>query len=437
MVILRETSWQLEEAISLFFAPKPTSPYINTDASYRRKTSSDADSTGQETTNVTGDIPSWLNVSIFGPFGGPSLSSIVKFLLRTTWHITTGVASFLVSFLFPSSSPLHDFSTSFESKFGTNHPNFFSGTFRQGILEARKKQTGLVIFLHSEYSIGSDTFCRNVLSDERVIEFVNRDYIVWGTSFDTREAFEVGRFLRIRMQPHVSVVLPTGPDEMRQIGVAEGAITIDQFVSMLTSCMSKIEENRIEVLAVAEMRDFDRQIREEQDRDYLESLRKDAERETEEKAIREKILLEEEKIRRKEERNKEKESCFEVVKRGRLDGAEKWKQKMAKLEAVSLPNSSAKICLKLPNGVRLEQSFDHQEPLQSLYDWAECCEEIYSEITPKLNISIPRKFTLSLPSPCKVLDQMTATFEELGLVPNSVVLLTEVDDSDSEAESDR
>jgi FAS-associated factor 2 len=158
-------------------------------------------------------------------------------------------------------------------------------------------------------------------------------------------------------------------------------------------------------------------LRESQDREYQESLERDR-------------LVEEEREKKEQEKREEEERIF----REQQEGAQRMEKAIARREALlveleshyydpNLPHSKCcHIVVKLPDGTRIEQKFQHATSINRLYDWV---------FTKATNIDGEDCFLLATSYPSvKLSREDERDLEQAGLVPNAVLLCSIVDPDD-------
>jgi len=89
------------------------------------------------------------------------------------------------------------------------------------------------------------------------------------------------------------------------------------------------------------------------------------------------------------------------------------------------------IVLRLPRGERFERRFSAGDTLASIYDWADCCEELLQLETREgvdgpmaTSTAVPEQFQLCTTFPRRLLVEREASLVALGLCPNAVLVLS-------------
>lgn len=122
-----------------------------------------------------------------------------------------------------------------------NHPVFYQGTYAQVLNDAKQELKFLAIYLHSDNSPETISFCRNTLSNGEVIEFINSNMLLWGCSVSSPEGYRVSHVINARSHPTL-VVVGLQNHKMTIIGRMEGDCTAAELINRLRLV---INENQI------------------------------------------------------------------------------------------------------------------------------------------------------------------------------------------------
>jgi len=330
---------------------------------------------------------------------------LVTLPMRLVYTSIKGVWDFVTSLLgFPPrrasaiTDPLGDvnsFYNEFEAQFGTVHPPFFRGTYSQVLEEAKRELKFLIVYLHSEAHQDTENFCRGTLCDNLFVEYVSQNMLFWGCSVRRQEGHRVSQALRENAYPFLAVIV-LRQNRMVVVARIEGNISAPALVERLMTTVTDYEAFIVAARAERDERNFNRNIRSEQDQAFLETLRQDQERE-EKKKNEEDVKKKEDEERKKveeEEKRKEKEEQDE-------------KEKIARLkidlvdEIPEQPDSShedaIRVMIKLPDGQRLERRFLKTHSLKYIYYFVFCHPESPDEFSIMSNY--PKKTLACKPVP--------------------------------------
>ena len=255
-----------------------------------------------------------------------------------------------------SINPVQDvrrFYKEFEDQYGVEHPPFFTGSYAQVLEEAKKELKFLLIYLHSEEHQDSDRFCVNTLCNPQVVDYARNNLLFWGCSVSRPEGYRVSEALRESTYPFLAVIV-LRQNRMVVVGRQEGNIEPAPLVEWLEKTIRDYEAFIVAARADRDERNFNREIRSEQEAAFEETLRQDQELETR--------RVEEEQRQQAEEDEKQR---VEEEARQTIEAEHQRKNEIArqKLDLVSEipeePDQSSteaiRILIKLPEGQRLER----------------------------------------------------------------------------------
>ncbi|XP_015789758.1 FAS-associated factor 2 [Tetranychus urticae] len=316
--------------------------------------------------------------------------------------------------------PLGDtlkFISDFESVYGTEHPVFYRGTYEQALSDAKKELKFLLIYLHSEHHRDTHDFCTNVLSHQLVINYINRNKLLfWGCSVDSREGYRVSVLLRASTTPFLAL-FALKDNRMNVVRTFFGPTSVERLLSNIQQAIEENEGSLIAARLERQERTMNQRLREEQDVAYMESLRADQEKDRKKQ---------EEKVKKENEERERKQKELEEVQQREL---------LLNLKvslATEIPNEppaddpeSIRIVIKLPNGTRLERRFRKSDPLKYLYYFVFCNEQ--SPLKFQITTNFPRK---ELPGSHPTLDNKencSLTFDSAGLGKSQVFFVHDLE----------
>jgi len=287
------------------------------------------------------------------------------------------------------------FSSEFDKKYGTNHVPFHVASYSQVLDEAKKELRFLLVYLHSEDHQDTDRFCVETLSNSDVVRYVTENMICWGCSVRYPEGYRVSEALRESTYPFLAVIV-LRQNRMVVVGRREGSIAPDAFITWLEKTIRDYEAFIVAARADRDERNFNREIRSEQEAVFAETLRQDQEREEQ--------RLEEE---RKKQEAEELRKKAEEEERQRIEEEHERKNRIQRLKidlAVEIPDEpdrdcaeSIRILIKLPGGQRLERRFLPTHSLKHLYYFVFCHPDSPDEFDIVTNF--PRRTLQCKPSP--------------------------------------
>jgi FAS-associated factor 2 len=114
------------------------------------------------------------------------------------------------------------FIQNYNQKYSTEHPVFYQGTYAQALNDAKRELKFLLVFLHSDTSEESVSFCRTTLRQPDVIEYINRNFFLWGCDIEKPEGYRVSHSINARRQCPTLVIVGLRSNKMIIMGRMEG-----------------------------------------------------------------------------------------------------------------------------------------------------------------------------------------------------------------------
>ncbi|VDK42647.1 unnamed protein product [Anisakis simplex] len=268
---------------------------------------------------------------------------------------------------------MNNFTVVFEARYGYNHPPFFAGSLRDALREAFEapgrpvsERRPLVMYLHNDNAVASNIFAKNVLCSDNVASLLNGQFITWGWDM-TQEANklmmlrwlewndirDMNRILRKTSSEQYPLVLIV-TKESGVFQLFEYCCGFDRPEDLMQKLIRGLDSYQ-RVKDVEEGEEKQRQeremIRQEQKREYEESLARD--RANQEKLERQKQVQEKEEAQRQL--------------------AEEQKADRMKKLASSLPSEPTAndanivmVRMRFPDGLAEIRRFRRDEPLNNL-----------------------------------------------------------------------
>ncbi|KAI8143367.1 thioredoxin-like protein [Fennellomyces sp. T-0311] len=383
------------------------------------------------------------------------LFSLLTWPFGIAWNITWAILSFASRLLSRPSITNHSpsqqqqrqdprsvaarFLREFEIKYGESHIDFYQGGYSQALENARRDLRYLLVVLQSDEHDDTEQFCRETLTSEELVNYVNeKNILVWGGNVREAEAFQVSSTLQATTYPFMAIITLQSPNSSstgslkmsvvdRIEGPASPSTVIRRFDTVIQRHGGALNRLRME----RDQREMERRLRQEQDQAYRESLKADQEKERQAKLEREKAAKAEEEAKRAEQE--------------RLAYAEKRKQYIRylcrKLPAEPTEGSMAKLSFRLADGERVIRKFKSDEPLEALYEFVEAYPLLKSgehvqDAEAPTEYEHKYKFTIISPYPRTVYEPSTGKTlaEEKSLWPSATLIVDadDVEDDDEE-----
>lgn len=239
------------------------------------------------------------------------------------------------------------------------HPVFYRGTYAQALNDAKRELKFLLIYLHSETKSNqivvdqqriteTTNFCRNALSNAEVIDFINKNMILWACDISSPEGYRVGHSINARTHPYLVMVV-LRDNKMTIVARMEGDSTADEFLSRMRRVVSENDRwlnaarhDRLE-------RSLTQTLRAQQDFAFEESLKADQEKERKRQKEREDQEKIEREIRELEETENRRKDLKERLKMELVHSVPS--------EPSDTDEHAINIVFKLPSGLRITRRF--------------------------------------------------------------------------------
>lgn len=414
--LLKSFDWNLEQALALHFDNPETAmdkaksyvePPLDEDeypvSSYEESTplnrDFDRNSGGDESESQTQEreqdtqssgVLSFLQAIFKLPYNicNKVLSELVYLLYKLPF-----IPQFLTSPFDPEPLKLgpYGFLDLFKEKYGDLGINFYrNGSVRSAYELAKKELKYLVLIVEKDSNDLDSAFNRQILTDPRVTEFFIRNKartIVWLGTIDHYPP--VTSFLKPTSFPMVQLFAPTPKFNsafnitMKLIWSSrsasqenyEGAV---DFVNKIETHVESHEPLRITIQGDREQRDYEKQLREEQEKAYERSLAADRERESKLRADEEKRQLEEQERKaalllekeKAELEQQEKEQAAELTRQWRAWRFTQLGEEFTKPEGSAV--RPARISIRTEEGERLIRNFGPEQTVDDIYAYVEC-----------------------------------------------------------------
>ncbi|KAF1790115.1 Ubiquitin-related domain [Phytophthora cactorum] len=310
-------------------------------------------------------------------------------------------------------------------RYGENvTPRFEHTSFRDAVSTARTASKFLLVFLHSNIHDDADTFCRKAMCTERMSAYLNNsDCIVsWAGCVQHAEGFGVSLSLGCATFPFLALLSCVS----RGVNVVEkitANLPADEIIEKLNAAVDRNNQILATARHIRQQRTETQILREQQDREYQESLAADRRREQEareqaEREEKERLQKEEEERREEEKKNRrEEEHKAEIeAKRARIANGPK-----SRTPPPGADYKTAVIKFHLHNGTRLDHVFYAHDTLKTVRDFIDV-EFFDREITIR-NYELATNFPKKVYGP----ELLNVTLTDAGLAPQALVFVQDLD----------
>ena len=407
--ILRENHWDVETAVESFTTGRRSSRTEGTP--YQRNISSGNNSEDTSASFDTSSSRGRQNNST-----QPSNSSTAGTLARNDssfFSLLFGPLRWLFQARPISLNPVGDtrkYIQDFDTKYGSNHPNFVTTTYQHAVSQAYRSSKFLLVYLHSPLHEDSFRFCTSTLCSSNFKRFADENVLVWSGQVWDAEAYGLSMQLRTKTFPFVALLLCQSERDVQIADKIHGYVDDRQLIERMQNAMPLIENIRTE----ANRRVEAARLREQQDREYREAEETDRRN----RELRERAEAEE-RTRIEEERNaKELSEALEMSKR--LENERRiasLKETLNEEPAVG-PEVSA-LRFQLPKGIKISRRFYKTDKIQRLFDFL-------SIHFADNGIEI-KNFAVGTNFPKKNFEDMDSTIESEGLHPRGMLFVIDLD----------
>ncbi|KAF9111699.1 hypothetical protein BGX27_004577 [Mortierella sp. AM989] len=378
--------------------------------------------------------------------------------INTIWGVTWGFLAYFYT-LFPQtfrlaitgqsrsgpSRPPQDpasvaarFLREYEESYGSVHPNFYAGGYSTALNKAKSDLKFLVVYLHSDEHDATDSFCKETLADSSLLSYLRtNEFLVWGGNVKETEGFQVATTLQTVRYPFIGVIALSQPTsgssstKMVLVDRIEGPSTAEQIIQRLTQQVARQSTALERLRAERRERDLAREIRQQQDDAYEQSLRADREKARQQKEIRQ--------AAEQQKREQEKIEAERIAALERRERHLKYLFENLPAEPATGESGCARLSFKLWNGERIVRRFKGTEPVENVYIFIETIE--FRENGSKAELSVEAEehvgyvheyeFVLISPFPrTKVTDREKLIKDEPALWPSASLVVELVDEEE-------
>eukprot|EP00035_Acanthoeca_spectabilis_P034454 m.29183 g.29183 ORF g.29183 m.29183 type:complete len:647 (+) comp6655_c0_seq2:534-2474(+) len=311
------------------------------------------------------------------------------------------------------------FADSFAERYqkdGVVLPAFYRAPLFEAMKDAEASAKPLLVYMHSDDLQFSETqvFCSESLSTATVAEFINENYVLWGT--DVTSTLQRIRFERSsgaqQLMQHISTQHCPGlyalvklPGRLEMVGCVEGFEDSQTLFLKLFQFRETAEEHLKELHREVARRTAAEDLRRQQEAEFEESLRQD----------------------REKQKAKDEAAAIEAVRLAEIAAQEEYsiqREISAGAKVPSEPDQSDKAALKiqfrLPGGSKCERRFNPTDTLGNLLHF------LHSEGKPANKFA-----TFHIPRPGQKISindkDLDTTLAEFGLHKRDLLYVEELD----------
>lgn len=310
----------------------------------------------------------------------------------------------------------------FKAQYGDRHPRFLDVSWRQAATQAQSDLKFLFVYLHSPEHQDTERFCRDVLCNPEVVDFVNQNFVSWGGEVTQSDAFLLSGRLAVSTYPYMALLLSNPGNRVKSVAVIQGAVSSSTLLEVMVRAVDEHGALLIAERAEREEREMDRLLREQQNAEYEEALAADREREARREAER-RVIEDQERARREEEARiqaeKDADQKRTADKAAAIVRRRETKRAGLPVEPAVGTSGAAQIRVRMPDGSNHVRSFLADNCVQQLYDWVDSLDN-----TTFWDYQLVSNF------PRQVFDKGTVkqSLQAANLVPQAALFVQVMDD---------
>jgi len=334
------------------------------------------------------------------------------------------------------------FAAIFESRYMKEAPPHYEGSFVDALLSARAQSKLLLVWLYGETEVEQQLF-NDVLSGELFQTFAAEYFVFWpGDAKRWLIPSKLFDLLHLQATPALLVLKPLN---VYEVDIASGtpvefpAGSAWSLLGQWDATASGTREDAVipfllefgERVATMAREDEERQRRAQLRSEEFRLLREEQDREFEESLLYDSALAEscqqpppvEEDVDAHDECMNDVDPSIAQV--AQLDDkvAERRRANAAEFLSKEKPTGeTCKLVVRMPDGCRVERVFGADEQISSLYAWVDCCGEIKG-LEGGSTFEVPQNFSLSTTYPRTELTDQDKSCREYNLLPNAVLVL--------------
>lgn len=222
------------------------------------------------------------------------------------------------------------------------------------------------MYLHADRHYLTPDFCRDVLTNEQLVGFINENFIFWACSVNSAEGRHLQVSFRATEFPFIAIVtVAQGRRNAQVLESKQGPMESDELIEFLAQSLERhgqiLDNARLEQQRHLETR----QIREEQDVAFQRAVEEDRARlEAAEQA---------EAARKEEETRLEREKEKAELERQRLERRRQLKLQEMEEEPLKGDRDIVTIAVRQSDGSRMERRFKKENSIRQVFDWLDIC----------------------------------------------------------------
>lgn len=103
-------------------------------------------------------------------------------------------------------SEASNFLRAYERRYGDYHPEFQAVSFMEALRKAGQEFKFLFVYLHAAQHVNTPAFCETTLCNDVVVDFINENFIAWGTDVHKTEGYQMSNILNASTFPFCAII---------------------------------------------------------------------------------------------------------------------------------------------------------------------------------------------------------------------------------------
>ncbi|KAD6118951.1 hypothetical protein E3N88_10222 [Mikania micrantha] len=132
-----------------------------------------------------------------------------------------------------------EFLAGFEQQFGLTHPFFYTCRFIDVLKMAQDEHKFVFLYLHSPKNPFTETFCKNTLCSEVVVQFLDANFLSWGGVSNNGESLHLATKVQPTTFPFCAIVACGSDDSLVVVQKIEGPLTPEELLETLQTILEE------------------------------------------------------------------------------------------------------------------------------------------------------------------------------------------------------
>uniref|UniRef100_A0A7N0RAB2 UBX domain-containing protein n=1 Tax=Kalanchoe fedtschenkoi TaxID=63787 RepID=A0A7N0RAB2_KALFE len=296
----------------------------------------------------------------------------------------------------------------FEQQHGATHPFFYTCSFEDAVKLARDERKFVFMYLHSPQHPFAQSFCRETLRREVIVQFLDANFVSWGGIAESGEGMRMASAMRPASYPFCAVIAPSPDSSISVLQQIEGPVSADELVEILQRTVEE-HGSAFEPLRPEKM-SRDMKLGEEQDAPLQAALKIHKDQEKDHARISHPPFLE----KPTEASTKRSHDILSSSQAKHKHKSNLKSEVECDTSASTKQGEITKILIRFPDGEKREQGFESTDKIEQLYWFID-------------SLALPGvgnyQLVSGLPRRTYGIEEMEMTLKEAGLHPRASLFL--------------